>query len=166
MGRMPKDAFERYVAMGPSGTYAALAKDLGVSKRTVVRHASAERWQERLKEIDRKARQRTDAKLAESFDAINERHLKTLRAIQHRALQGLQSLPLISGMDCVRALALAIKAERLVLGKKVERKELTIEELIVASYDERLVAKGMDMLREAGADNAAPPSHHATAPPP
>jgi len=121
VGRVPRDAFERFVEMGPSVTYSQLAKKLGVSKRSIVRHASAEGWQERLRKIEEDARHRTNERLTENLDDINERHLRTLRVIQHRALQGLQSLPLKTGMDCVRALTLAVKAERSIVRPSGER---------------------------------------------
>lgn len=133
MPRVPPDAFDQFVAMGSSATYAAFARKMGVSKRSIVRHASAERWQERLRDIEQQARDRADRKLAEGLEAINARHLKTLRAIQHKALTGLQSLPMKSGMDCVRALTAAINAERVVL-RKTEDQGSTLEDLIERSF--------------------------------
>lgn len=114
--RIPADAFERYVALGASRTYQALADALGISKRTVVRHAIAEGWQDRLVRIERQGLAQAEARLAETAAAVAERHLRVIRAIQGKALQALQAQPLGSGMEAVRALDLAIKAERVILG--------------------------------------------------
>ncbi len=60
MIRIPPDAFEQYVALGPGRTYLALAKRLGVSKRNLTRKATIEHWQERLAKIESAARERFD----------------------------------------------------------------------------------------------------------
>ena len=58
MPRLPNDAFDQYVAMGPSATYVALAKKVGVSKRSIVRHASADNSWFCGPSLPRKAQQR------------------------------------------------------------------------------------------------------------
>ncbi len=103
MPRLPVDAFEQYVAMGAARTYEALAVRLGVSKRSVVRKATAEGWQARLRRIDAAATAKFDEQAANEASVVNERHLRVVRAIQGKALQALQSLPLATGMDAVRA---------------------------------------------------------------
>jgi len=59
---------------------------------------------------------------------VNARHLQTLRAIQVKALQALQVMPLDSGMDAVRALDTAIRQERVILGEPGERSAVSVEE--------------------------------------
>ena len=117
MPRLPADAYEQYLALpAAERSYSALSRRLGVSKRSIVARASREGWQERLRAVDEQSRQRAEKVAAEQTATITDRHLRTLRAIQAKALAGLQGLPLASGMDCVRALALTIKAERMILG--------------------------------------------------
>ena len=135
MGRMPSDSFERFMGLGPQRTYQKLADGLGVSKRSVVRRARRDGWQARLAKIELDARVKTDAKLTDDVADVNERHLKTLRLLQARALQGLASLPLRSGADCARILDMAIKAERAVLGKDKGERGTTLEELIGLSME-------------------------------
>ena len=113
---MPTDSFEQFVALGAGRSYANLAAALGCSKRSVTARAGRENWQQRLAAIEAQARAKTEQKLAETTAAINERHLHVVRAMQGKALQALKSLPLGSGMDAIRALDLAIKAERVILG--------------------------------------------------
>ena len=146
MGRMPSDSFERFMGLGPQRTYQKLADALGVSKRSVVRRARRDAWQTRLAKIAVEVQVKTDAKLADDGADVNARHLKTLRLLQARALQGLASLPLRSGTDCARILDMAIKAERSVLGKDKPERGTTLEELV-----------GLSMLRD-GLDPSGPSS--------
>jgi len=126
--RIPEDAFARYVALGPERSYDTLARQLGVTKRTITRLATKENWQERLTKIEAEARNKLDQKLGETLQEINARHLKIVRAIQAKALQTLQSIALNSGMDAVRALDIAIKHERLIFGEPSERTTVSVEE--------------------------------------
>jgi len=128
MSHLPTDAFSQYLAMGPERSYEALARRLGVTKRTVTRTATKERWQERIVKIEQQARERADEAAIETLQAINARHLKMLRAIQGKALQALQALPLATGMDAVRSIEIAIKQERLILGEPSERNAVSFEE--------------------------------------
>jgi len=135
MGRLPDDAFAQYMAMGPERSYEALATRLKVTKRTITRLATKERWQDRLSQIETQARVRLDDKLAESIEAVNARHIKTLRVVQAKALQALQSYSLDSAMDAVRALDIAIRQERVILGEPNERTAISVEEVIKREYD-------------------------------
>ena len=117
MPRMPSDSFERFVALGDGRSYARLAEALGVSKRSVTARATKEGWQARLQRIDAAAAEKFDEKAANETSVVNDRHLRCVRAMQHKALAALQNLSLNSGMDAIRALDLAIKAERVILGK-------------------------------------------------
>jgi len=134
MGRLPDDAFAQYMTMGPERSYESLAGRLKVDKRTITRLAAKEHWQERLAKIEAEARSRLDDKLAEGIEAVNARHIKTLRVIQAKALQTLQSYPLDSAMDAVRALDIAIKHERVILGEPSERTAVSVEEVIKREY--------------------------------
>jgi transposase-like protein len=135
MSRLPADAFSQYLALGPERSYEALARRLGVTKRTISRVATKERWQERIAKIEQQARERTDEKAAESIEAINTRHLQILRAIQSKALQGLAAVRLDNAMDCVRALDLAIRQERVVLGEPGERNAVSFEEVARKEFE-------------------------------
>ena len=122
-GRIPADAFERYVAMGSDRSHQALADELGVSKKAISRRAKREDWQERLEEIERKARERTDEKLAETIEDMNLRHIKVLRFIQGRSIEVMKALPLTSAKDAVGAYLQAMEKERLVRGVGDEPEE-------------------------------------------
>jgi hypothetical protein len=122
-GKLRPDAFEFYFGLGPGRSYQAVARRYGVSKRSVTKHAQGEGWQGRLEEIERKARQANDRKAVESLEAINERHLRSLRVIQGKALEALRANPLRSGMEAVRALEVGIRLERVVAGLDAPREE-------------------------------------------
>lgn len=127
--KLPGEAFSFYVSLGPERSYQAVAREYGVTKRTVVRRAQQEDWQRRIKKIESEARARVDKKAVESLEEVAERHMKILRAIQSKAIQALQSLEIASAMDAVRALDLTVKAERLVRGDPQDRDQARVEEV-------------------------------------
>lgn len=139
--RIPDDAFERYVAMGPNRSYQALAEELDVSKRAITKKAAKDGWTERLERIESAVQQKTDQKIAETLEAVRDRHLKTIRAMHSRALTGLKQFPLTDGMQALKAAELTIKLERLVLGESTERTE-TIEEITRREIQDLLVIEG------------------------
>ena len=126
---LPLEAFAYYVSLGPERSYQAVATEFGSSKRTVVRRAKLEDWQQRIQKIESEARLRVDKKAVDSIEETSERHLKILRAIQSKALQALQTMELTSAMDAVRALDLTVKAERVVRGDPSDRDQARLEEI-------------------------------------
>lgn len=118
MGRtkLPHDAIEFYYALGPGRGYAAVAEHFGVSKTAVANRAKKENWPgviaEREKSLQTKVAEKTDAAL----DDVAERHLKLVRFVQRKALEKLRSLPMGTTAEAVRALDVAIKHERMILG--------------------------------------------------
>jgi len=115
-GKIPKNAVDIYIAMGPSRSYEALAKKLGVAKRSITKKASKEKWQERVAEVEKKARESSLQKTAETLGSINDRHLRLVRAVQGKAIAALKDMPLKSGMDAIRALDITIRQERMLMG--------------------------------------------------
>ena len=136
--KLPDSAFDFYAALGVKRSYQAVAEQFGVSKRTVAYRAAAQRWQQRAAELDAKARESTEQRTLETMEEMNERHLKTLRVIQGKALEALSQMPLATAMDAVRALDLAVRQERLIRGEPSERTALSVEE-ITREEVERLV---------------------------
>jgi hypothetical protein len=138
--KLPSDAFAFYVSLGPSRSYEAVAQHFGVSKRSVTKLAVKEGWQQLAADAEREGLERAKAKAAESFEEVATRHLKTLRVIQSKALEALRAMPLETAMEAVRALDLAIKQERLVLGEPSERAAISIEDTIKGEYERWLSA--------------------------
>ena len=136
MPRLPADAFEQFLSLGPTRSYSRLAAALGVSKRSITARAGKERWQERLAGIATEARRTTDARAIEDLRAIDERHLKTARAVLARGLEALRNMPLTSAAAAVKAVDTAVKMERAILGtdKKPESKGVSWAS-IVADLD-------------------------------
>lgn len=131
--KVPADAFALYVAMGADRSYEQVAKQLSLSKRTILRTAMKERWQDRLVEIEKKAQAETDSKLAQTLHEASMRHRKLLLAVASRAAQALQRYELRSAMEAVRAAEVAVKLERLLLGESTESRTISVEQ---ASRDE------------------------------
>ena len=140
--KLPQEAFDFYVGQGVKRSYTSVAQRYGVSKGAVVALAKRERWQERLAEIEAKARKAGDEKAAESLEQIRARHLKAARVIQAKAIDALQSMSLQSAMDAVRALDLGVRTERLLLGDPSERTALSVEEVIREEMRDLLVLEG------------------------
>lgn len=127
--KIPSDAFERYVALGVERSYEALATQFGCSRRAVTKRAATEKWQERLREVERKARDRTDADLVDSRVEAGKRHLKLARFLQSKGVEVLSRAPIQTPADAIRAIAIGIDKERLILGEPTERNEMSIEEI-------------------------------------
>ena len=75
MSKIPPDAFEFYVALGPDRSYQRVADHYDVSKRGVAKHAGRESWPSRLDRIEREVRERSEEKLVESLEKMRTRHL-------------------------------------------------------------------------------------------
>ncbi len=140
--RIPPDAFEHYVSLGPERTHAKIAEEYDVSVRAVSKCASRENWTERLEKIDRDSRERTDKRLGETLDDIRVRHLKTLRVMNARAVEALKQYPLSSAMEAMKAAEVVIKLERLIIGEPTERNAMTIEEITREEIQTLLVVAG------------------------
>jgi len=134
-GRIPPDAFEYYVSLGPDRSYERVAAEFGVSKRAVTKAAARQGWQQRVIELERKARESAEQKALESLEGMNLRHLKALKIVQGKALEALRSMPLSTAMEAVRALDLAIRQERLIRGEPSDRTAISIEEVIRREYE-------------------------------
>jgi len=115
-GKIPSDAFEYYVSLGNRRSYRAVSHRYGVSKRSITKFARKDNWSNRLEAIEQKAREATEVRAAESIAGLNSRHLKSIRAIQGKALAALKEMPLKSAYDAVRSIDLGIKLERSLLG--------------------------------------------------
>jgi len=140
MNRIPEEAYQHYISLGPRRTYSAVASKYGVSRRAVTKKAGREHWQERLAKVEAAARDRFDEKLAEDLDSMNSRHLKTLRLIQGKAIEALRALPLHSAAAAARALDAAISRERQISGTPETVRAsvhahvgMTLEQLVTAS---------------------------------
>ncbi len=155
MTRIPADAFERYVGMGPERSYRALGKELRVSKRAIAKCASREGWPVRLAKIDEESRARSDQRLVESLDEMRSRHLRSLKAVQGRAIEALKSFPLNSAAEAVSALEKAIRLERTIMGEPSERSELAVAEITKRELDTLLVEEDDDNELEGEKQKAA-----------
>ena len=142
--KLPPDAFDFYVNLGPDRSYEKVAAHYGISKRGVTKAAHREDWSGRLTRIEAQARQATDKKLGESIEEMNERHLKVVKAVLGKGLETLKSLPLANAMDAVRAIDMALKQERVIRGEPSERTAMTIAETTRDEIQRLLVVEEVD----------------------
>ncbi len=136
--KLPADAFERYVALGPERSYQAVADHYGVAKITVTRRAKAEGWQERVRELEAKAREKSDEKIVEMMEVVRDRHIKAARFLQAKSLEALRNLPPEKAVKAATALAIGWKHELLILGEPTER-QATVEEVIKREYERWMI---------------------------
>lgn len=132
--RIPPEAFDFYLSLGHERSYQALAKKYGVSKQAVTKRALRERWQQRLDDIEARARAKTDQRAVETREEINDYYMKIWKVVEKRALEALRNHPLTSALEGVKALDLANKNIRLIRGEPTERTE-NIETIIRRQYD-------------------------------
>ncbi len=134
MNRLPQNAFEHYVRLGPERSHQTVADYFGVSKRAVTKRAVSEKWRQKAAELDETARAGSERKLLESLEEMSERHLRSLRVIQGKALEALRGMPLTSAMEAVRSLEMGIRQERLIRGEPTDRSAVSVEETIKSEY--------------------------------
>ena len=139
--KIPPDAFEFYHSLGPGRSHQAVADRYGVTKRAVTMCAKREEWTQRLEEVERKARERSEKRILESIDEMQERHLKIIRVVQARALEAIKGMPIASAMDAARALDMTLRQERLIRGEPTDRSVLGIEDMVRREH-ERWVENG------------------------
>ncbi len=147
--KIPQDAFTFYVSLGTSRSYQKVAEKYGVTKRAVVNLGAREKWQAQVAELERKARERANDKTSESMDAMNERHLKSARIVQGKALEALRGTPLETAMAAVKALDTGIRQERLIRGEPSDRTAVSVEETIRSEYERWMTVSGGDGAEEA-----------------
>lgn len=144
MKKIPHDAFMYYFSLGPDRSYQSVADKYGVSKRAIGKLALRENWQNQILKLEEKARKATEQKAIETLEAMNTRHLKSLRVIQGKALEALKGMSLGSAMEAVRALDLSIKQERLIRGEPTDRNAIAVEDVIRREYDRWLIGGDND----------------------
>ena len=137
MPRLPSDAFERFLALGPSRSYSKLATALGVSKRSITARAGKEGWQERLAHIEDESRRKTETKAVEDGAAMDERHLRICRAMEMRAVQALQAMPITSAAAAVKTIETAVRLQRLITGKEKAAPGPSWVEIVAESWANR-----------------------------
>lgn len=150
--KIPDDAFERYVALGPDRSYQLLADKLGVDKRSVTRLATKERWVERLAKVQEEARAATDKKLVSDLQAVRERQLQQARFLQGQALKAMKDLSPKDAVKMAAALNIGWKHELLLLGDPTERSELSVEEVTKREMATLLKRVEVDAVEDAGGE--------------
>jgi transposase len=153
--KIPPDAFSHYFSLGPGRSYQAVAEHYGVSRRAVSNLADREGWQQRLADLERKARDKVDEKAVESLEEMNTRHLKVMRFIQGKAIEALKAMPIDSAMDAVRAYGITLDKERLIRGEPNERGELSIEEITKRELNAWLIKPDAQVTFAAEAEEGA-----------
>lgn len=136
--------FAEYVAQGTKRSYAAVAARFGTTKRRIVRVSQRGNWLARLAEIERNAKTEADRRLTESRAEVDERHLRMIKAIASRGLQGLQAFQFDNARDSAKAVEAAVKLERNVLGRTDLHLDVTVQEITRRELDHFLTTEDED----------------------
>lgn len=129
MGKVPEDAFEKYVSMGAGRSYQALADSVGCSKTAITNRATKDCWQERLLAIEEGARYRVEQELADSAAIMTVRHVTSARRLLDKALVGLEEIKVETVGDVVRLIDCAVRVERLSREAPTSRVALEVEKI-------------------------------------
>mgnify|MGYP001588538854 CR=1 FL=1 len=156
VSRLPPDTFEHYVALGLDRSYQAVADHFGVSKVSIVKRAKKENWQIRLRELEKKAQERSEQRAMETLDAVRGRQLKVARLLQARALEALRRLSPEKAVKAAAAVSIGWKHELLLLGEPTDRSAVSIEELIKREYQSLMRPAGENEWPEQGAGEGGP----------
>ena len=114
--KIPPDAYALYLGLGPGRSYQAVADHYKISKRAVAFCAERERWQERIREEEKKLREKAEHQAAESNKTVRQSQLKVLRFIQGKAIEALKEMKIDSAVDAAKVYTLALDKERQLLG--------------------------------------------------
>lgn len=144
--RVPQsEAFAMYCGLGHVRSYAAVAKHYEVTTRAVMFLAKRYRWAERLREIEAVAEERMREQQIQAVVEAKERHLKSLRVLQGKALTGMRDQNARNLSEATRALETGIRMERLILGESTSNTQVSVEERQRRELDELVVEDGDDL---------------------
>jgi hypothetical protein len=143
--RVPQsEAFAMYCGLGHVRSYAAVANHYGVSTRAVLFLAKRYNWAVRLREIEAVAEERMREAQIQAVVEARERHLKSLRVLQGKALSGMRDQNARSLNEATRALETGIRMERLILGESTSNTQVSVEERQQREVDQLVVNEDDD----------------------
>ena len=140
--KIPPEAVTYYVSLGPGRSYEKVAQRYGVTKRAVTKLAAKERWQEKVDEIERSARQTAEENARREIEAAHAQQIAGLRLLFRRGVEALQARGIESPADATRAIQVAVREWRLALGEPTDRTAVTVEETIRREYERWMVTGG------------------------
>jgi hypothetical protein len=144
--RVPQsEAFAMYCGLGHVRSYAAVARHYNVSTRAVLFLAKRYKWAERLREIEAVAEERMREAQIQAVIEARERHLKSLKVLQGKALAGMRDQNARSLNEATRALETGIKLERLILGESTANTAVSVEERQQREVDQLVVNEDDDV---------------------
>ena len=113
--KIPPDALTHYLSLGPGRSYQKVAEKYGVTKRAVTKLAAKERWQEKVSEIERSAREAAEEQAKSEYEVAYKRHMKALRMVFAKGVQALNGMAIDTPADAMKAIQMSIREERVEL---------------------------------------------------
>ena len=126
----PEQAWTLWAGMGPTRSYSAVAKELGVADSTILRLARKGGWNRRLTALEKPVREDEDKKLQVAVREMNERYLSIAKGLAEKGADALAYLVPDSVPQALKMIDLAAKLERQALGEPDSKKTLTIETIL------------------------------------
>lgn len=158
---VPPDAFARYLALGPTRSYPALAALIGCSPQAIAAHARRDRWQARVREFEDRTRIHVEQVTAETIEQMTARHVAALHEVQVKALDALRTLSMNNAAEAARVLTEAVKLERLARGEASDRVALDVAEMVKRQHQRWLTVEARPVepvaLLGTAADEEEPP---------
>jgi hypothetical protein len=121
-------AFAFYTALGPARSFVEVAEKFAVSDTAVRKHARAQNWAQRVRELDRQAAKEAEVRAAR---ALEERRLRTLRTVDLARDQILERLEVGEEPARLADLPALVRLELLLEGEPTERLEQNVEVIVV-----------------------------------
>lgn len=109
--KIPPEAFDFYARLGVGRSYEEVAKHFGVARSSVAARAARDRWQERLEELERKAKEELEQRTLADLVAMRDRHAKLGRLMQSQGANSLIKAPVLKPADALRAITNGIDEE-------------------------------------------------------
>lgn len=132
----PQAAFTYWAALGPTRSYAAVAREFGVQDSTVLRRAKRMKWDERLARIEAPQREEDEQKLREAVADMNTRQVQLAQDLVRKGADSLVYLEPTSVAEALRLCEVGAKLERQALGEPESRKTLTIETILRERFED------------------------------
>lgn len=135
----PEEAWSLWAGMGPTRSYSAVAKELGVADSTILRLARKGGWDRRLAQLEKPVREDEEKKLQVAIREMNDRYLSIAKGLAEKGAEALAYLVPDSVPQALKMIDLAAKLERQALGEPDSKKVVTIEQVLRERFEALVV---------------------------
>ncbi len=163
-----EQAFAVYLEMGPGRSLVALARQLRTERgreqapslRTLEGWSGRFRWQERIGEIERKAREEVERQQVEWVKQHRDRLRQEGLLLQQRGIEWLKGKDAdeVKAHEAIRAIDTGFKLEALALGEATEHIAMEVDDERLERFSDEELELLISQARDAQRSGAAPES--------